>query len=125
MCDSVDGFSMPYYCSGVAKQIGSNYVVVLRGIRNDTLFDLALILRDCEVGQVITMPKSTFYMSDDTRITEYELGHISLNVEPDPNETCIMIFMERIEPFKADTLDCKFDYSMANLVSLDTIRICR
>ena len=114
------------------KFIGTGNVVsaghlltgVFRGKRNDTIYDILIVYENNKYSIVKENPYASFYYGKENTINkEYMLGRIYTTYKKS-DTSCIKAYIETIQPFKVDTLNCKFRYGISRVLSKDSLEFC-
>lgn len=120
---SYKAYETQFFLTGKYGTIDSIYACVLQGIRNDTIYNVLVVLEDCNVIDSFSIPVASFYKRNESIIKEYILGRIY--IEHNKDNSCINVISEIFEPFKVDTLEYKFRYSMGKLLNKKQNEYCR
>ena len=119
------------YGSGMIGSVGDINVGVVRGRRNDTVFDILVAFENSDYFLVKEHPNSTFYPCQNGAFcTEYELGGIYVAYQLIDttsyllNMFCISCNIITKKPVKVDTMTNMYRGQFDEIIRKDAIEFC-
>lgn len=106
-----EGYEDKFIGTGDVVYSGNIEAGIIQGIKLDTIYDILIV---CKGDSLITCrenPNSSFHRKDGTIIEEYRLGRI-YTMYTNLETHCIMTHIEKIKPFRTDTLKYEFLFEL-------------
>ena len=117
-----EGYAEYLIPTGDIAVVSNIYGLVVEGIKNETIFQILLIIKNCKITFVQEIPKATFYWKNGSLKEEFQLGRTYTGYTI--NGACVEGIFEVLEPYRTDTMTNKFSYLKSKVVLTKTADFC-